>query len=100
MHNGTMVKLISIGELLVNKRSAISLKTNFTFNEMIVSAAIHDSIFCHMGITKSPIFFLSLTKCINGITAKPSCKLKITWLRINNLPVAPSPKIKMVKKAE
>ena len=43
------------------------------------------------GLTNSPIFARSLVNMTSGNTAKDSCRLRMTWLRISSAPVPRSP---------
>src|SRR5262249_57596815 len=55
----------------------------------MISAAISPAkIVNHLGETSAPILLRSAVNCTSGTTAKGSCKLRTTWVRINNLPAA------------
>ena len=60
------------------KNALAKSTTRLVFKYTKILATNQDIIFIHFGIANSPIVFLSLTKWINGMTAKPNCKLKIT----------------------
>ena len=55
-------------------------------------AVNHARIFSQRGLTNSPILRRSLVNCTRGTTAKESCRLRMTWLKIRSLAVPAWPK--------
>src|SRR6185369_12385999 len=62
-----------------------------TLRAAMTTATIQARIFSHRGFTNSPIFSLSLVNITSGNTAKLSCMLSTTWLRIRSFAVPLSP---------
>src|SRR3989442_14907602 len=61
-------------------------------NPAIAHATTQASSLSHAGFTNSPIFARSEVNRTSGKTAKDSCRLRITWLRMSSLAVPVSPK--------
>src|SRR4051812_41406124 len=57
----------------------------------ITMATVHASTLTHLALTNGPIFRRSDVNITSGNTAKESCKLRITWLRMSSFAVPLSP---------
>ena len=67
------------------------LQEIFKFKNTNTKAMAQAANFVRGLIAKIPMVFLSLTKCMSGIMAKPNCKLNITWLNMRSASTFSSP---------
>ena len=51
---------------------------------MMIAAMIHAKMRSHTGLAKGPIIPLFAVKRTSGTTAKGSCRLRMTWLRMRS----------------